>query len=387
MSVPPTEPTSRDHVRRRIRQRTRRERVAALLLVAALGALALAAWRWTDPSGRHVRPQAATTRAEPPSAVLRRLGRPPRRSPPSALALAVGAGTLESIPPWDAVRAGAATRHMVALTFDDGPSAYTSAVLARLRRVGAHATFFVVGRAVRARPATVAATVAAGQELGDHTYSHGDMRREQRRVRADELLATLALVRQATHGRGAPVLFRPPYGSTSIPINEQARALGLLPGRLDGRYARLGGALDRADRAARARGYPARRDHPDARRRRRSQSHRGGVAGDPARAAATAPRVGHRRAPAACRAAARRGPHRLLAERRRPLSRCGAASRVAAGSRLRVRGGVGSRFRPYTGCEVGESGIEWRSMEATSLSDPCSERPARAPRRVRAASR
>jgi peptidoglycan/xylan/chitin deacetylase (PgdA/CDA1 family) len=118
---------------------------------------------------------------------------------------------------------------MVALTFDDGPSAYTSAVLARLRRVGAHATFFVVGRAVRARPATVAATVAAGQELGDHTYSHGDMRREQRRVRADELLATLALVRQATHGRGAPVLFRPPYGSTSIPINEQARALGLLP--------------------------------------------------------------------------------------------------------------------------------------------------------------
>jgi peptidoglycan/xylan/chitin deacetylase (PgdA/CDA1 family) len=228
MSVPPTEPASRDHVRRRMRQRARRERVAALLLVAALGALTLAAWIWTGQSDRQARPRAATTRAEQPSAVLRRLGRP-RRPPASALALAVGADTLGSIPPWDAVRAGAPTRRMVALTFDDGPSAFTSAVLARLQRVGAHATFFVVGRAVRARPATVAATVAAGQELGDHTYSHGDMRREQRRVRADELLATLALVRQATHGRGAPVLFRPPYGSTSIPINEQARALGLLP--------------------------------------------------------------------------------------------------------------------------------------------------------------
>jgi peptidoglycan-N-acetylglucosamine deacetylase len=60
----------------------------------------------------------------------------------------------------------------VALTFDDGPSAGTPAVLDVLRRKGVHATFFVVGeRAARDRQ-TVARIAAEGNLVANHTWSH-----------------------------------------------------------------------------------------------------------------------------------------------------------------------------------------------------------------------
>ena len=57
----------------------------------------------------------------------------------------------------------------MALTFDDGPSQYTAAVLRILGRNKAHATFFVIGRQVPDDEATVASVIAAGGTVGDHT--------------------------------------------------------------------------------------------------------------------------------------------------------------------------------------------------------------------------
>ena len=69
----------------------------------------------------------------------------------------------------------AATRPAaVALTFDDGPGACTAAIAATLEQHGCRGTFFVLGPAVEADPARVAALAAAGHEIGNHLWSHED---------------------------------------------------------------------------------------------------------------------------------------------------------------------------------------------------------------------
>jgi peptidoglycan-N-acetylglucosamine deacetylase len=60
----------------------------------------------------------------------------------------------------------------VALTFDDGPSAWTPLVLDLLREHEARATFFVIGARVRERPDGVKRIAAEGHELGSHTLTH-----------------------------------------------------------------------------------------------------------------------------------------------------------------------------------------------------------------------
>ena len=65
---------------------------------------------------------------------------------------------------------------IVYLTFDDGPSGYTHAMLDVLGRHGATATFFVIGSNIGGREGTVAAAAANGHAIGNHTWSHPDLR-------------------------------------------------------------------------------------------------------------------------------------------------------------------------------------------------------------------
>ena len=63
-------------------------------------------------------------------------------------------------------------RRAIALTFDDGPSESTPALLELLARHNAKATFFMCGQNAR-RLANIAREVAAaGHEIGNHTDSH-----------------------------------------------------------------------------------------------------------------------------------------------------------------------------------------------------------------------
>lgn len=64
---------------------------------------------------------------------------------------------------------------VVYLTFDDGPSEYTPAILNILRSTGSTATFFEVGFRQAKRPATAAQVRAQGSNIGNHTYSHPDL--------------------------------------------------------------------------------------------------------------------------------------------------------------------------------------------------------------------
>lgn len=99
----------------------------------------------------------------------------------------------------------------VALTFDDGPTPLVlDSIVDLLASRGARATFFVSGATVAEAPRLARRLVAAGHELGNHSYTHQRMiLRSARFVRA-EVDRTDSLIRAAGH-EGA-IHFRPPYG-------------------------------------------------------------------------------------------------------------------------------------------------------------------------------
>ncbi|MFT3864578.1 MAG: polysaccharide deacetylase family protein [Solirubrobacterales bacterium] len=108
----------------------------------------------------------------------------------------------------------------VALTFDDGPSlTQTPAILETLVRFGARATFFEEGRHVAGREALMRQILAAGSEIGNHSYDHPVDPGEW------ELASTQEAIRGATGFM--PCLFRPPYGEVDKKVERAARANGL----------------------------------------------------------------------------------------------------------------------------------------------------------------
>ena len=72
---------------------------------------------------------------------------------------------------------GPRSREEVALTFHgQGPADLTRRVLEECRRADAHITVFAVGTWLAADPALGRAVLAGGHELGNHTWSHQQMK-------------------------------------------------------------------------------------------------------------------------------------------------------------------------------------------------------------------
>ena len=114
---------------------------------------------------------------------------------------------------------------MVALTFDDGPGPYTPLAIAKLRAQRLRATFFLVGKQVRAYPglSRLERPVAA---VGDHTMTHPFLPALSPAAMAQEIVGAQALIEQAA---GQPVvLFRPPYEGRTPAIDRQASMQGML---------------------------------------------------------------------------------------------------------------------------------------------------------------
>ena len=86
---------------------------------------------------------------------------------------------------------------VVALTFDDGPTDKTPEVLAALDRAGIKATFFLTGREIETEPDAAASIVAAGHQIGNHSYSHQRFVLKSLPFIRDEIERTDALIRQA----------------------------------------------------------------------------------------------------------------------------------------------------------------------------------------------
>jgi peptidoglycan-N-acetylglucosamine deacetylase len=131
------------------------------------------------------------------------------------LAVYFGGGALGTA--WGAdpvtIWAGPADKKAVALTFDDGPSPiYTPQILTLLKQYGAHGTFFVMGHKVEENPELVQALLKAGNEVGNHSFSHPRMTEADQASRERELERT-SLDLDLVGCPPASRLFRPPYSA------------------------------------------------------------------------------------------------------------------------------------------------------------------------------
>ncbi len=109
----------------------------------------------------------------------------------------------------------------IALTFDDGPSAYTSRLLDGLAEHGAKATFFVLGSRVSGREELLNRMAAEGHEIGNHSWSHPQFKSMSEGGISGEIVRTADAIEKACGKR--PYLVRPPYGDVSAVVR---RALG-----------------------------------------------------------------------------------------------------------------------------------------------------------------
>ncbi len=99
----------------------------------------------------------------------------------------------------------------VALTFDDGPRADTTArLLDGLLERGAAATFFVIGEQIPGNEALLRRMRSEGHQIGNHTYSHVRLLKAEKDAVVEEVHKAETLLREAV-GEGSFWL-RPPYG-------------------------------------------------------------------------------------------------------------------------------------------------------------------------------
>jgi peptidoglycan-N-acetylglucosamine deacetylase len=104
--------------------------------------------------------------------------------------------------------------HNIALTFDDGPNAYTAQVLDVLKAHNVKATFFIVGKMAKTHPALLARIAAEGHLLANHSATHPQLTGSYD-ADPEKLIGQLRLV----HEEIAPLMkpgdkfyFRAPYG-------------------------------------------------------------------------------------------------------------------------------------------------------------------------------
>ena len=118
---------------------------------------------------------------------------------------------------------GPRDRNRVALTFDDGPDPeVTPRVLDALAKYDARATFFTIGAALAARPELARDIVAAGHELGNHSWRHSRFQSFFAVAEQEREIEQGANAIAAVTGSSAAPLYRPPLGMKSPPMARAA---------------------------------------------------------------------------------------------------------------------------------------------------------------------
>ncbi len=119
------------------------------------------------------------------------------------------------------------TEKKIALTFDDGPHpVYTPLLLDGLAKRKVKATFFITGENAEAYPELVKRMQEEGHLIGNHTYSHIQLTRENRDKFKGELKKTNEIIEEIT-GQGVPYV-RPPYGSWDKSFEKELNMIPVL---------------------------------------------------------------------------------------------------------------------------------------------------------------
>ncbi len=138
----------------------------------------------------------------------------------------VQAGGLEARYAWQVPGSIASTGdRVVALTFDDGPTPYTSQILDILAREGVPATFFAVGSQVERYPDLVRRAAEEGHAVMGHTQTHAYLTRVADAGYGFEVDRPNSLIASIT-GKSVGCV-RPPYGAVNGTVIDRLGRRGL----------------------------------------------------------------------------------------------------------------------------------------------------------------
>ena len=101
--------------------------------------------------------------------------------------------------------------NVVALTFDDGPSTYTPAIVDTLKNYNVGGTFFFIGNNSNKHPDIVQYVHENGYAIGSHSMKHDNMIKLTYEQQETDLLHTTAILEGII--KEDVNLYRPPYGS------------------------------------------------------------------------------------------------------------------------------------------------------------------------------
>lgn len=115
----------------------------------------------------------------------------------------------------------------IALTFDDGPHPYyTEQLLDGLKERGVVATFFVTGEHAKLHPEVIQRMSEEGHLIGNHTYSHMQLKSNNREQFKTELIETNEVIEDIT---GDEVVYvRPPYGTWDKSFEKELNMIPVL---------------------------------------------------------------------------------------------------------------------------------------------------------------
>jgi len=114
---------------------------------------------------------------------------------------------------------------IVALTFDDGPSIYTSRILDLLQLYGGRLSFFVEGNKVDENKSKILRALHMGNEIICHSWDHTDMTKLSGRAIKKQIYNTISAIAKVTGT--VSLMFRPPYGYFNAKVEKVALKLGL----------------------------------------------------------------------------------------------------------------------------------------------------------------
>ncbi len=114
---------------------------------------------------------------------------------------------------------------MLALTFDDGPSAHTDRLLDLFAKYGGKGTFFVVGNLIDRCPDTVKRIVNEGHEVANHGWDHRQLTNLGPQEIKDQIMMTRAKIYDVAGVDS--LIMRPPYGSCDNSVKEVGKELGI----------------------------------------------------------------------------------------------------------------------------------------------------------------